>query len=76
VEIIEVPEPEMTPLDKINFAIEVGFNNLIESAKNSGLPIAPVAGLMYLPDQSVTRQFQEACRAVIASLGGEVNAAQ
>ena len=61
--------PEQTPLSKVNFATEVAFNTLVEEANKQGLAVGPVMGLMYLPDQAITRQFQEACRAVLKSLG-------
>jgi hypothetical protein len=67
---IQVPEPELTPIDKLNFATEVAFSSLLKQAAELGLISTPVStvGLMYLPVQAVTRQFQEACRAVLALL--------
>ena len=66
---IEVPKPVMTDLSKINIATEAAFNSLVDQANKLGLQPNPVAGLMYLPHQETTRQFQEACRAVLADLG-------
>lgn len=60
--------PEMTDYAKTNFATEFAFNALVYEARRLGLPTTPVAGLMYLPTQEVTRRFQEACRAVLADL--------
>ena len=67
--VIHVDKPEMTDYAKINFATEVACTALLDEAKKLGLPLQPVMGLMYLPDQAVTQQFQKACRAVLASLG-------
>lgn len=64
---IAVPKPQMTEYSAINFATEVAFNSLVASA-GKHVDLNPVMGLMYLPDQDLTRQFQEACRAVIAAL--------
>ena len=65
------PTPPMDAYGKQVFAIEVSFTSLLNEAQQLGIPLLPVVGLMYLPDQSVTRQFQEACRAVLASLAVE-----
>ena len=65
---IEVPQPEMTDYSKVNFATEVAFNALLKEAKTLGLQVAPVMGLMYLPTQELTRQFQDACRAILLAL--------
>lgn len=65
---IVAPKREMALPDKVNFATEVAFNALIGQAQQMGVPLTPVMGLMYLPDQAVTRQFQETCRAVLGSL--------
>ncbi len=67
---IEIPtQLEMTDLGKVDFATECAFGTLIQEAKHLGLTLNPVMGLMYLPDQATTRQFQEACRAVLKALG-------
>ena len=58
----------MTPLAAENTAIELTFNALLAEAARLGISLNPVMGLMYLPDQATTRQFQDACRAVIALL--------
>ena len=68
---VKVPGLEMTPLSKANFATEVAFGSLIKEASGVGLALNPVMGLMYLPDAAVTRQFQEACRAVLNSLAAD-----
>jgi hypothetical protein len=63
--------PEMTPMEdyaKVQFATEVAFGQLLAEAKKLGLPLNPVMGLMYMPTQDVTRQWQEACRAVLDAL--------
>ena len=64
-----VSKPEMTDYEKINFSTEVAFENLLKQARLMGLSANPVMGLMYLPDQATTVQFQRACRAVLSSLG-------
>lgn len=61
-------KPEMTDAAKTDFATEVAFGSLIAEARKLGLSLGPVMGLLYLPSQELTRQFQNACRAVIASL--------
>jgi hypothetical protein len=53
---------------KTQFASECAFTELLRAAIKRGMKLEPAMGLMYLPDQAVTRQFQEACRAVIQSL--------
>jgi len=65
---ISVPKPEMTDYGRAQFATEVAFGQLIESAKKVGMNVAPVMGLMYLPDQKLTRDFQEACRVILLAL--------
>jgi len=67
-EIIDIPKPEMTDYAKINFAIEVAFNALLDQANKLGLSVQPVMGLMYLPDLSITQKFQQACREVLECL--------
>lgn len=66
---IEVPKPEMTDYAKVRTATEIAFGTLLSEAKRLGLPVLPAMGLMYMPTQEVTRQWQEACRAVLAALG-------
>ncbi len=66
---IKVPKAEMTDLGRANFATECAFAKLLEEATHLGMKLSPVMGLMYLPDQATTRQFQEACRAVLEALG-------
>lgn len=59
------PMPPMTDYEKIQIATENAFGVLIAEAKRLGLPVEPVMGLMYLPDQDVTRTFQTACQTVL-----------
>ena len=66
--VISVPKPEITDYGKANFAIEVAFSALIEQARKQGLQVAPVMGLMYLPTQDLTYQFQLACRTILEAL--------
>lgn len=66
---IEVPKVTMTNYGKIQFATEVCFTSLIDSAKKLGLKVDPVLGLMYMPKQETTREFQLACRKVLSDLG-------
>jgi hypothetical protein len=74
-QVIEVKQPPKEPTDqqKVNTATEMAFGALVQYAKHVGLPVQPAMGLMYLPDQAVTRQFQVACRAVLKDLGVEVS---
>ena len=65
---IEVRKPEMTDYGRAQFATEVAFGQLIESAKKVGLAVEPVMGLMYLPTQQMTAQFQQACRTILLAL--------
>ena len=67
-EVIEIGKPEMTDYAKVNFATEVAFTALLKQARDLGLPIGPVMGLMYMPDQKDTQNFQEACRAILKAL--------
>lgn len=59
----------MTNLSKANFATECAFGALLKEATHLGMELSPVMGLMYMPEQATTRQFQEACRAVLEALG-------
>lgn len=59
---------EMSPLARMDVAIECAFNALIAEARKLELHVAPVMGLMYLPTQSVTQQFKVACREVLRDL--------
>lgn len=52
----------------IEFATELAFKSLVRNARAQGLNLPEVAGLVYLPQQEVSRQFQDACRAVILCL--------
>jgi hypothetical protein len=65
---IEVPKPEMTDYGRAQFATEVAFNALVKQAKDLGLDVAPVMGLMYLPTQEMTYAFQTACRTILLAL--------
>jgi len=68
---MEIAVPKPAPMDdraKTNFATEIAFSSLLNSAAKHGLGLLPCMGLLYLPDESVTRQFQDACRAVIECL--------
>lgn len=70
----EVPVPPLPPsalrssYAKASFVTELAFNTLITEAIRSGLPITRPMGLMYLPEQSQTREFQEACRTILRAL--------
>ena len=70
---LPVPRPEMTDYAKVQIATEVAFGALLSEAKKQGLPVLSVMGLMYMPTQEVTRQWREACRAVLGALGVEVS---
>lgn len=65
---VDVPQPEMSDAEKVNFATETAFAELIRQAANQGLNLLPIPNLMYLPSQEVTQQFQDACRAVLELL--------
>ena len=76
---VNVPKPEMTDYGRAQFATEVAFNALIKQAKELGLDVAPVMGLMYLPTQELTYAFQMACRTILLALtpqGSHVQGAQ
>jgi hypothetical protein len=60
--------PELSVPAKIEVSTEVAFTSLVNEAKKLGLPVSPVMGLMYLPDEKLTTQFQQACKAVLAAL--------
>lgn len=66
--VIPVPDPPADEYAAKNTATEFAFNELMRQAKASGLPIGPVMGLMYLPTQELTRNFQTACRAILDAL--------
>jgi hypothetical protein len=71
---IKVPKPGMSLKGKADFVTEIAFNSLLAESVKLGLSLNPVMGLMYLPDQALTRQFQEACRNILTSLGaGDLN---
>ena len=59
---------EVTDATKTERAIEGAFEALVKSAQEQGLAVVKPMGLMYLPTQSLTENFQAACRAVLASL--------
>lgn len=65
---IEFPKPEMTDYLKAQFATEVAFAALVKRAKEMGLPVEPVMGLMYLPTQEMTQAFIEACRTILMAI--------
>lgn len=58
----------MTDYGRAQFATEVAFNALVKQAKESGLDVSPVMGLMYLSTQEMTRAFQQACRIILLAL--------
>jgi hypothetical protein len=66
---INVPKVEESTNGKIDIATELAFGCLITSSRSQQLEVLPVMGLMYMPKQETTRQFQEACRVVLAELG-------
>jgi hypothetical protein len=68
---VQVAKPEQTDQGRANYATEVAFAALLKTAAQAGLKLDPVMGLMYLPDEAVTTQFQSACRAVLASLASK-----
>jgi hypothetical protein len=65
---IEIPKPELTDYGRAQFATEVAFGALVKQAKEMGLDVAPVMGLMYLPTQEMTYAFQVACRTILLAL--------
>lgn len=58
----------MPDYERAQFATEVAFNALVKSANDLGLKVGPVMGLMYLPTQELTAQFQAACNAILLAL--------
>lgn len=58
----------MTDYGKAQVATENAFGTLIKVAREMGLDVSPVMGLMYLPSQELTRNFQEACKAILLAL--------
>ena len=60
---------EGTIFSKRQRAIEACLIELLASATRHGLNPSPVGGLMYLPDQAITWEFQVACNKVMSSLG-------
>lgn len=73
--VVEVPKPDPPDnLAKANTATEYAFNALVSVAIHNGLIPSDhrPMGVMYLPNQAVTRLFQEACRSVIQCLGGTI----
>jgi hypothetical protein len=65
---IPVPQPAHPIMERVDIATEVAFGALIKTATIEQLAPDPTMGLMYLPDEAVTRQFQVACRAVLTCL--------
>ena len=69
---VNIPTPAMTPQKAANYCIEVAFEELVmAAARKFGDQIKPSMGLMYLADLNVTKQFQEACRAVLRLQGAQ-----
>lgn len=68
---VNIPKPEMTDYQRVEIATENAFNALVDEAVKIGLPVVKPMGLMYLPTQELTRQFQEVCRAILESLKAE-----
>lgn len=71
VAVVPVPVPAMTDYEKENFAIETAFSEMVNEARDLGLRVAPATGLMYLPTQKLTRDFQDAGRAILRALAKE-----
>jgi hypothetical protein len=65
---IEVPKPPRTEYGQTELAIEIAFGELLDAAFYCGLRINRPMGFMYLPTQKMTRDFQDACRAILAAL--------
>lgn len=65
---IPIPKPQMTDYKRAQFATEVAFNTLVKQAKDSGLDMSPVMGLMYLPSEEMTSAFEQACRTILLAL--------
>ena len=63
-----MPNPEMTDYGRAQFATEVALTSLLKQAKDLGLDVTPVAGLMYLPTQEMTEDFKQACRTILLAL--------
>lgn len=63
-------KPPRMPNDyaRAEVATENAFRTLIQVAKEVGLEPAPVMGLVYLPEQKLTEDFKEACRAILMKL--------
>ena len=67
--IAQVPNPDPpSVMARVNTATECAFGTLLKEATAEGLSPDQPMGLMYLPDESVTRQFQLACRAALTCL--------
>jgi hypothetical protein len=70
--VVEIPiQKDWTPKKKADFCTEVAFNELLLVASRQFERLKPTMGLMYLSDLDVTKQFQEACRAVLRLQGAE-----
>lgn len=64
--IVQVPQSQPpNVMARVNTATEYAFGALLKAAIAEDLSRDQPMGLMYLPDESVTRQFQLACRAVL-----------
>lgn len=61
--------PERSIADKIVFSTEIAFGSLVQTAQKAGLTVTPPMGLMYLETEQLTRDFQDACREILVSLG-------
>jgi hypothetical protein len=68
---VNVPTPVMTPQKKANLCVESAFDELLTVAFKHFEGMKSTMGLMYLSDRDVTKQFQEACRAVLRLQGAE-----
>ena len=58
----------MTDYGRAQFSTEVAFKALMKQAKELGLEVSPVMGLMYLPTQEMTEAFRQACRTILLAL--------
>ncbi len=59
---------EQTDYGRGQIATEEAFNELVKQAKALGLDVSAVMGLVYLPTEQLTRDFQQACRAILLAL--------
>ena len=63
---ITVPQPAKP--NPVAFSTEIAFNALVNEAIKLGLRINKPMGLLYLPTQELTRNFQDACKAILVAL--------